>query len=146
MKQDNRTVDPPVLPGLLMRKARNECSLSVVEVAEALGVTERIVKALESDDYQRLPAKVYVRGYMRRYCALLDMDEEPVLQSYEHLSREEDNEGLSVEPRRLLDNRNFKLGLIGAGVLTLLLVAALAFAKPAMPLKRDVLTSLSDVE
>ena len=131
MKQDNRTADPSALPGLLMRKARTERALSVTDVAEALGVTERKVKALEADDYAKLPAQVYVRGYIRRYCALLGIEEAPVLRGYEHLSRGEREESPTTEPRRLLDNRNFKLGLIGvAGLLVLVLVATLAFAQP----------------
>lgn len=149
MEQDKRTVEPSVLPGLLMRKVRTELSMSVVEVAEVLGVTERVVKALESDDYERLPAKVYVRGYIRRYCALLDMDEAPVLLSYEHLSRQEDDDDSEpAEPGRLWEHRHFKLGLIGAAaLLALLLVAALAFAEP-VPVTDDfdVLTKPSHVQ
>lgn len=113
-----------------MRKARTERALSVAEVAEALGVTERKIKALEADDYAKLPAKVYVRGYIRRYCALLGIEEAPVLLGYERLSRGEGEESPTTQPRRLLHSRNFKLGLIGVvGVLVFVLLASLAFAQ-----------------
>lgn len=69
--------------GLVLRKKRGERDMSIEEVARHTGLTPGAVNTLEADDYARLPAAVYVRGYIRRYCALLDIDETPLIAAYE---------------------------------------------------------------
>lgn len=69
--------------GLVLRKKRGERGMSIEEVARHTGLTPGAVNTLEADDYARLPAAVYVRGYIRRYCALLDIDETPLIETYE---------------------------------------------------------------
>lgn len=70
-------------PGIILRRVRRERRLDAEEVCVKLGLTQRVLKALESDDYEKLPATVYVRGYIRRYCELLDIRAEPVLECFE---------------------------------------------------------------
>ncbi|UTW45387.1 helix-turn-helix domain-containing protein [bacterium SCSIO 12696] len=69
-------------PGIVLRKARRQKNLSEDEVCRELGFRIGVLKALESDDLERLPTDVYVRGYIRSYCSLLEIDEQPVLDSY----------------------------------------------------------------
>ena len=70
-------------PGIVLRKARRAQNLTEDEVCRELGLRIGVLKALESDDFERLPTEVYVRGYIRSYCSLLGLDEQPVLDSYE---------------------------------------------------------------
>ncbi|MGS2724595.1 helix-turn-helix domain-containing protein [Porticoccus sp. GXU_MW_L64] len=70
-------------PGIALRKGRRAQNLTEDEVCRELGLRIGVLKALESDDFERLPTDVYVRGYIRSYCHLLNMDEQPVLESYE---------------------------------------------------------------
>ncbi len=76
--------------GLVLRKKRGERGLSIEEVARQTGLTPGAVHTLEADDYARLPAAVYVRGYIRRYCALLDIDAAPLIAAYEAVRAELD--------------------------------------------------------
>ncbi len=76
--------------GLVLRKKRGERGMSIEEVASHTGLTPGAVNTLEADDYARLPAAVYVRGYIRRYCALLDIDETPLIAAYEKVQAELD--------------------------------------------------------
>lgn len=81
--QDQNAVEAPapaVSPGELLRHARKDKGLSIDEVLPHLGLPGRVLKALENDEYERLPAPMYVRGYVRRYCALLGISDEPVLE------------------------------------------------------------------
>jgi len=75
-------------PGIILRRMRRERGLAADQVCSQLGLTQRALKALESDDYDKLPAAVYVRGYIRRYCELLDIRVEPVLSSFESYALE----------------------------------------------------------
>lgn len=74
--------------GLVLRKKRSERGMSIEDVARHTGLTPGAVSTLEADDYERLPAAVYVRGYIRRYCSLLELDHAPLLATYEALQAE----------------------------------------------------------
>ncbi len=89
-------------PGIILRKARRDGGLSEAEVCSQLGLTGRSLRALESDDLGRLPAAAYVRGYIRRYCDLLDIPAEEVVASYEKLRKEVegDEEIVEIAPSR----------------------------------------------
>lgn len=76
------------MPGILLRKARREKSLDEEYVCKELGLRPGMLKALEGDDFERLPADIYVRGYIRSYCNLLGIDEQPVLSSLEYYRKQ----------------------------------------------------------
>ena len=79
--QDKNTEQTPApSPGELLSHTRKDKGLTIDEVVPHLGLPCRVLKALENDEYERLPAPMYVRGYVRRYCALLGIPDAPVLQ------------------------------------------------------------------
>ncbi len=59
--------------GRILADARQAKGLSVSEVAEKLKLSGRQIEALEAEDYDRLPAAVFVRGFIRNYARLLDV-------------------------------------------------------------------------
>ncbi|RMG30375.1 MAG: hypothetical protein D6721_03840 [Gammaproteobacteria bacterium] len=69
-------------PGAHLRRLREARSLSREAVAEQLHLDLRILVALEEDRYEALPAPVFVRGYLRQYARLLEVDAEPLLAAY----------------------------------------------------------------
>lgn len=79
---DDSTAPLP-LPGVALRKARAGRGLTLDEVAAATRIPLRSLVALEADDYARLPAAVYVRGYLRCYGGLLGLDPEPLMNDFE---------------------------------------------------------------
>lgn len=64
----------PDLPGVRLAAARAGRGLSVADVAQQLKLSPVQVQALEADDYQRLPGAVFVRGFIRNYARLLQLD------------------------------------------------------------------------
>lgn len=60
--------------GSVLREAREKAGLSVADVANALKVTEHTVDALETERYEELPPRPYIRGYVRRYARLVGLD------------------------------------------------------------------------
>lgn len=66
--------------GQHLREAREAAGLSVDEVAGKLRMPAHVVRALEQEDWQRLGAPVFVRGQLRSYARLLQVDLEPLLQ------------------------------------------------------------------
>lgn len=70
-------------PGELLRQGREASGLTQQEAATKLHLHQRIVAALEQDDEAQLPTPIYVRGYLRNYARLLDLDSETVLAAYD---------------------------------------------------------------
>ena len=75
----------PVLrgPGEQLRSAREAAGTSVHEISTHMHLDSRIILALEADDYDQLPAPTFVRGYLRGYARLLDLDPEPIIRAFE---------------------------------------------------------------
>ncbi len=57
--------------GERLRQAREAAGLSVADVAQRLKMPVRVVESLESGDWDRLDAPVFVRGQLRSYARLL---------------------------------------------------------------------------
>ncbi len=57
--------------------ARRQRSMSVIQIAEVTRIPVRSLKRLEAGDFEKLPADVFVRGFIRSYarCVGLDVDE-----------------------------------------------------------------------
>jgi cytoskeleton protein RodZ len=71
--------------GSVLSTERQRRGLSVADVARQLKLAVRQIEALEADDYERLPRITFVRGFIRNYAKLLQIDAEPLLKPTEHL-------------------------------------------------------------
>lgn len=60
--------------GARLKQAREAAGLSVEEVSARLKMPGRVVHTLESDDWTALGASVFVRGQVRSYARLLNVD------------------------------------------------------------------------
>lgn len=88
-------------PGQKLQKLREERGLSHHRVAEALHMTAHYVKLLESNQYDKLPGKTFVKGYFKAYARLLDTNVDEVMQCYEQYvaALEESQESVADEIR-----------------------------------------------
>lgn len=66
--------------GQRLRDARGAASLSLAEVGQRLKMPVRVVESLESEDWSRLGAPVFVRGQLRSYARLLGLPVDLVVQ------------------------------------------------------------------
>ena len=71
--------------GSVLSAARQRQGLSVADVARQLKLGVRQIEALEADDYKNLPRITFVRGFIRNYAKLLQIDAVPLLKPTEHL-------------------------------------------------------------
>jgi cytoskeleton protein RodZ len=74
--------------GAYLRSEREKSRLSVQQVADKLYLDANLIKNLEADDYERLPPRIFVRGYIRNYAKLLEVPAEPLLVAYEQSGQE----------------------------------------------------------
>ncbi|MDH4150604.1 MAG: helix-turn-helix domain-containing protein [Betaproteobacteria bacterium] len=70
---------PGQRPGQRLAESRAQKNLSVAEVALQLKLSTGQVEALEADAYERLPGPVFVRGFVRNYARLLDLNGEELV-------------------------------------------------------------------
>jgi len=112
-------------PGEKLKKLREERGLSHHRVAEALHMTAHYVKSLESDQYEKLPGKTFVKGYFKAYARLLDADVDEVMQCYEQyvsaLEETQENEAEEIRARKVYD-QNIRW-MICAAVIILLVIS-----------------------
>ncbi len=74
----------PVAPviisaGSRLTAARTAAGLSIAEVARHLKLSPLQVEALETGDHKKLPGPVFVRGFMRNYARLVNLDPVPLI-------------------------------------------------------------------
>jgi len=88
---DNQTHPPtaeasiagPASPGAILRARREEAGLSLATVGEALYLTGHYIKALEGDEYGKLPGLTFVKGYLRSYARYVKADVDMVLACFD---------------------------------------------------------------
>lgn len=69
--------------GEKLTKFRNEARLSIADMAKATKIQAKYIEYLEKGQYEKLPADVYVRGYLRSYARYLNIDESVLIRLYE---------------------------------------------------------------
>ncbi len=62
--------------GETLREKREEKGLTVVNISDSLCLRKSLVQAIENGDWSLLPHEVYVRGYLKEYAHLLDLNED----------------------------------------------------------------------
>jgi len=70
-------VEQPV--GEQLRQAREALGLQVGDIAQTLKLGSRQVEALESGDWQHLPGQTFIRGFVRNYARLVQVDSAPLM-------------------------------------------------------------------
>ncbi len=68
--------------GPLLRRMREAHGIELRELAERSKIGVAYLTALEADDFLKLPAPVYVRGFLGEYARMLGLDTERVKDSY----------------------------------------------------------------
>ncbi|MDP4028856.1 MAG: DUF4115 domain-containing protein [Gallionella sp.] len=65
--------------GTTLREARERLGLSITDVVNQTKLAPRQIEALEAEDYRNLPEMAFVRGFVRSYAKILQLDEQPLL-------------------------------------------------------------------
>jgi cytoskeleton protein RodZ len=68
--------------GELLRTARENAKLSLSEVALSTKINPKVLAAIENGDQSHLPAKTFLKGFVRSYAAFLKMDADQVIKTF----------------------------------------------------------------
>lgn len=118
---------PAVKPGRLLAEARARRNQTVADVAQQLKLSAHQVEALEADDYARLPGPVFVKGFVRNYARLMELDGESLVAAL-GLVQENRSAGAAVPPSHDIPfpgNGTRRWPIIAAAVATLAAIVAL---------------------
>lgn len=85
----SESVAPAARPGTVFAARRESLGMSIADVSAKLKLSRRQIEALESDDYANLPGNTFVRGFVRNYARLLELDPQPLIAFLDqHLPKE----------------------------------------------------------
>lgn len=87
MSEQSQTVETPVEEHVLtqpavgeqLRAARQARGLDLSDAAQMLKLGARQVEALEQGDWQGLPGQTFIRGFVRNYARILQIDPTPLM-------------------------------------------------------------------
>ena len=72
-------------PGERLRQARLLKNRDLKEIAAELNISERLLTAIEADDYKSLPEPAFIRGYLRGYGRLLGIDSDTLITQFNEI-------------------------------------------------------------
>jgi cytoskeleton protein RodZ len=118
--------------GEQLRLAREARGLEVVDIAQTLKLGPRQVEALEGGDWKSLPGNTFIRGFVRNYARLIQIDPAPLMTQLDDVLEKPVNSlGVSEMAPAAMPNsgsagsrRSKLVVLIGAGSVVL---AAMAY-------------------
>lgn len=69
--------------GEILRQSREKNGLSLHEIGLHIKINYKILKAIEDGDTSKLPAKTFLRGFVRSYATFLKMNVEEIMQVFQ---------------------------------------------------------------
>jgi transcriptional regulator with XRE-family HTH domain len=150
--------------GSILRQQRESKKLNLEKIAEELKIRPQYLEALEKDQFELLPGKLYQRSFLKAYAQFLNLDQDHILKMFEQYgsskeSFRKESEGtlpvgkkvleesikegstLQTEPRFSQSRAGYWFA-IWAG-LVLGIFCLIYLAKPGMKKKHDIASELS---
>jgi len=150
-QEDHAAAEHPDGFGGRLRVARLAQGLDLDRVAGELHLTTTVIESLERDDYEALPGRVFVVGYLRKYARLLGLDPEPLLAAYQARAPRTEplHAGSTSRPELQTGSSHVVVRLVSA--LLLVLLAALTYIwwvdrQPVMETEMDDAGVVQDKE
>jgi cytoskeleton protein RodZ len=141
---DKQIPDTQMSLGEFLRSEREKKHITLEQIASATKINVKTLNALEHDNYESLPAKPFIRGFVNSYTRYIGLDSKFVLEKYESFlsdksskkfKRPEDAPHIFVEKNTSTENNKTALSVMLIGSLV---VGAILFAilKPSLKHKR----------
>ncbi len=118
--------------GEILKKRREELGRDLREISNNLRIRYDYLKALEDGDLEKLPAEVYIKGYIQEYAKILNMDPETLINTYTLQSAPSLQENNNVPEEKGVYKNRFKKGyvLIPSILIVLIIIAFFQLLPP----------------
>ena len=80
---------PANLIGKLLRDAREAKGIAIEDMAEKLHLLTDVVRGIEQCDFEEMPSRVFVRGYVRNYARLVGLNAQEMLDKFDQAHPED---------------------------------------------------------
>lgn len=117
--------------GEYLTRVREEKGVSLEDLSSKTRINIQYLKALEENDFEKIPIEVFAKGFLRSYARTLSLDEKEILARFEQSSREYYGkksgaewlrEKKEAQVERDAEKSNFIIGLVAGGLLLALLM------------------------
>ncbi|RUO37437.1 hypothetical protein CWE13_05620 [Aliidiomarina shirensis] len=114
-------------PGELLRLGRENMGLSVGQVADRLRLRQQQIQELEDDVFTAHVSGTYIRGYLRSYAKLVQVNETEIIAAYEHLIGDQAPKGQmqSFSRKTSIETQDNRLMLV-TWIIVLILIGSVA--------------------
>lgn len=82
MKNHDAQLNSSETIGAYLREKRMGRDIGLEEVSASTGISPAVLRALENEDREQLPAEVYIKAFYKKYAAYLDLDPEEIQAKY----------------------------------------------------------------
>ncbi len=118
--------------GKTLRNARSAKKISIEKASKETKIAQTYLKAIEEEDFSKVPGDVVLKGFIRVYADFLGVDSAPLIAE---LSRKNRKEKAKTEPVEIktkkepvFDGQKFAKALIAVVLLILLMAGLFSFA------------------
>lgn len=133
--------------GYILIKGREEANISVESLASQLNLDVSQLINLENNQYKNLGPEIFVKGYIKSYCKILNLNECEVMQSYQSVERNsKENQMQSFSNRFEKETHDSRLMLVSYIVLSIVLGSSGILWWQNQVSKEDVAINASEVD
>ncbi len=123
--------------GQYLRSAREAMGIDLRDAAQQTRISANYLKALEEEDFMKLPGEVFVKGFLKSYGRFLRLEEREVMKRYAELEPQlstpyaaEEEEKQAVMPERVKKKGTPIEPFIWAAVIVISLIVFLVTTRP----------------
>ena len=99
--ESTKAENKPITVGARLREERLSRGIKRSEIAIKLHITNHYVKSLEANNFDKLPGAIFVKGYLKNYSELLDLNPTEIIGLYEKfISKENEGRADKVTPQK----------------------------------------------
>ena len=99
--ESTKAENKPITVGARLREERLSRGIKRSEIAIKLHITNHYVKSLEANNFDKLPGAIFVKGYLKNYSELLDLNPTEIVGLYEKfISKENEGRVDKVTPQK----------------------------------------------
>lgn len=100
--------------GDYLKNSREDQNISLRDVADYTKISKMYLDYLENDEYAKIPAKLYVKGYISSYASFVGIDKNEALKLYDSFQNETDDVDV-INSEILRNKKNSKIPYLRLG-------------------------------
>ncbi|WP_017445468.1 helix-turn-helix domain-containing protein [Gayadomonas joobiniege] len=128
-QQEPEETSPTSQIGTALRQARQTLGLSELDVANSLNLKAETVSQLETEQFDKIVSPTYVKGYLRSYAKLVDLNPEHIVEQYKKSqpqATQSKNRLHGLTSKNVVESADAKFGWVGT-ILVIIIIALIAF-------------------